>query len=87
MEHGQVKNNLLAQHNYYIETETAKAYFHHSETPEMLRDFLLSKSRRVKLILEIHKALSAIFEMRNYLNDMKFVNGLAEYVFNQFTAT
>jgi hypothetical protein len=87
MEHGQVKNNLLAQHNYYIETETAQAYFNHSETPELLRDFLLSKSGRVKLILEMHKALSAIFEMRNYLDDMKFVNGLAEYVFNQFTAT
>jgi queuine/archaeosine tRNA-ribosyltransferase len=87
MEHGQIKNNLLAQHNFYIETETATAYFNHSETPEMLRDFLLSKSGRVKLILEMHKALSAIYQMKNYLNDMKFVNGLAEYIFNKFTAT
>jgi predicted metal-binding protein len=86
MEYGQEKQHLLAQHNYYSETETAKAYFNHSETPEMLRDFLLSKSNRKKLILEMYEALSVIYEIKDYLNDMQVVNGLAEYIFHRFKA-
>jgi len=86
MEYGQEKQHLIAQHNYYSETETAKAYFNHSETPAMLRDFLLSKSHRVKLIQEMHEALTPIYEMSTYLNDMKYVNGLAEYTFHRFKA-
>jgi hypothetical protein len=86
MEYGQDKQHLLAQHNFYIETETANAYFNHSKTPAMLTDFILSKSHRFELIQEMHEALSAIYEMKDYLNDMKFVNGLAEYIFHRFKA-
>jgi hypothetical protein len=84
MDYGEEKQHLLAQHNYYIETETANAYFNHSETPAMLKDFLLSKSHRKELIQEIYQALSVIYEMKNNLNDMNFVNGLADYIFNTF---
>jgi len=86
MEYGQNKQHLLAQHNFYIETETAKAYFNQSETPGMLRDFLLSKSHRKMLIQEMYEALSAIYEMKDYLIDMQVVNGLAEYTFSRFKA-
>jgi hypothetical protein len=86
MPHGQDKQHLLAKHNYYIETKTARAYYDHSETPAMLRDFLLAHSHRKKLILEMHEALSGIYEMKDFLSDEKFVRGLAEYVFNRFKA-
>ena len=85
MPHGPEKHQFLAKHNYYIETETANAYFNHSETPAMLKDFLLSKSNRTELIKEIYQALSAIYEMRSNIDNMKFVNGLADFIFNTFT--
>jgi hypothetical protein len=84
MDYVEEKQHLLAQHNYYIETETANAYFNHSETPTMLKDFLLLKSHRTGLIQDIYQALSASYEMKNYLDNMKFVNGLADFIFNAF---
>lgn len=86
IEHGRPKQNLLALHNYYIEVETAQALYDQSETPDMLRDFLLSKSHRTKLILEMHEALTAVFEMKDYLSDYQFTQGLAEYIFQRFKA-
>ncbi|HPL67579.1 MAG TPA: hypothetical protein PLG94_13685 [Smithellaceae bacterium] len=86
MEHGREKQRLLALHNYYIETKSAKALYEHSETPAMLRDFLLAKSHREKLINEMYEALSGIYEMRAFLGDDKFTKGLAEYIFNRFKA-
>ena len=84
MDPGKEKQHLLAQHNYFIETETANAYFNHSETPAMLKDYLLSKSHRTELIQEMYKALSAIYEMKDFLNDKNLVNGLAECIFHRF---
>lgn len=87
MEHGPEKFSILAQHNYYIETQTAKAYFLHSETPAMLRDFLLSMSQRTKLIKEIYEALSAVDKMKEKLSDYNFTRKLANYIFSQFKET
>jgi hypothetical protein len=84
--HGRPKQHLLAQHNFFIEVETAKALYAHSETPDMLKDFLLSKSNRTKLIFEMHECMSAIYEMKGYLGDYQFARGLAEYVFERFKA-
>ncbi|MEI7636108.1 MAG: hypothetical protein WCJ37_02300 [Syntrophus sp. (in: bacteria)] len=84
--HGRPKQHLLAQHNYFIEVETAKAMNDHSKTPEMLRDFLLSHSHRKKLILEMHECMSAVYEMKGYLSDYQFVKGLTEYIFTRFKA-
>ena len=86
MSYGQEKQHLLAKHNYYSETKTAQAYYDHSETPAMLRDFLLAHSHRKKLILEMHEALSGIYEMRDFLSDDKFVKGLVEFIFHRFKA-
>jgi hypothetical protein len=86
IEHGQEKQHLLAKHNFFIEVETAKALYAHSETPDMLKDFLLSKSNRTKLIFEMHECMSAIYEMKGYLGDYQFARGLAEYVFERFKA-
>lgn len=84
--HGRDKQKLLALHNYFIEVETAQALYDHSGTPDTLRDFLLSKSHRTKLILEMHEALTAVFEMKDYLGDYQFTRGLAEYIFTRFKA-
>lgn len=78
------KHYLLAQHNYYIEIETAKAFFNHSVTPDALRDFLLSKSDRVKLINKIHAAVSLIYQMKESLNNKDVVNGIANHIFHYF---
>lgn len=84
MPHSPEKHQFLAKHNYLVETETAKAYFDHSETPTMLRNFLLSVSHRKNLILEMYEALSAVYEMKYYLNDKKVARGIAEHIFNHF---
>lgn len=78
------KHNLLAQHNYFIEIETAKEYFKHSVTPEALRDFLLSKSHRKDLIYKIHAALSLIYQMKELLNNKDIVNGIADQIYHYF---
>jgi len=84
--HGQYKQHLISKHNYFIEVETAKALYKHSETPAMLRDFLLSKSTRTKLILEMYDCLLAVHNMKDYFNDFKFAQGFAEFIFHQFKA-
>ena len=76
----------MALHNYVTEVETAKALYDHSQTPEMLRDFLLSKSHRTKLIGEIYECLSAVVSMKEQFSDFRFVKGFAEYIFSTFKA-
>ena len=77
---------LLALHNYVAEVETAKALYDHSETPRMLRDFLLSKSQRIKLIKEIYECLSAVVSMKDHFADFNFVKGFADFIFSNFKA-
>jgi hypothetical protein len=78
------KRQLSMKHNAFIEVETTKALYTHSETPDMLRDFLLSHSRRRKLIMEMHECLSGIDSMKGNLGDYVFAKGFAEYMFKRF---
>ena len=80
------KLQLLIRHNAFIEVETVKALCAHSETPDMLRDFLLTHSRRKKLILEMHECLSGIDYLKKNLGDYAFAKGFAEFIFKRFKA-
>ena len=88
MDNDNDKLQLLIKHNAFIEVETAKALYTHSQTPDMLRDFLLThcRSNKTKLILEIHECLSGIDLMKRNLGDFAFAKGFAEYIFKRFTA-
>jgi queuine/archaeosine tRNA-ribosyltransferase len=80
------KQNLLACHNYYIETRTAEALFEHSETTATLRDFLLANSTRFKLINEILEALYIVQVMKDKIDKAILIKRLANYIFTHFKA-
>jgi hypothetical protein len=86
MEYGSDKVQLLTKHNAFIEVETAKALYAHSETPDMLRDFLLKHcgSHRTKIIMEIHKCLKLIGPTKRSLGNYDLARGTAELMFQQF---
>lgn len=86
MPEGPEKQHLLAQHNFLIETQTAKALYNHCQNPVMLRDFLLTYSHRRKLILEIYECMSSIFSMMDELQEPKLIRGFCEYIYNHFKA-
>lgn len=87
MPEGTEKQQLLAQHNFLIETQTAKALYDHCETPSMLRDFLLKHSYRRKLIMEIYQCTSTIYDQIDELKDPKIIRGFCEYIYGHFGAT
>lgn len=87
MPEGTEKHHLLAQHNFLIETQTAKALYNHCETPSMLRDFLLTYSHRRKLSIDIYECTASIYNMIDELKDPKFIRGFCEYIYDHFGAT
>ncbi len=86
MANDNTKLQLLIKHNAFIEVETAKALYTHSETPDMLRVFLLRHSNRTKLIMEMFEFLSGIDSIKSKLSDFAFAKDFSEFTFKRFTA-
>jgi len=86
MPEGNVKQHLLAQHNFLAETQTAKALFDHCRTPQMLRDFLMIYFHRKRLIDEIYQCTAAICNEIDQLMNHRTIRGFCEFIFDHFKA-
>jgi len=63
------KAMFLSAHNLWVTEQAMREFFAHAETPESLRDFLMSKTNRKKDIDRVYKTLSMIHSVRHILTD------------------
>lgn len=63
------KTRLLMSHNYFVLQQAAEEFYKNSETPAMLKNFLLEKTGRKKDIDLVYRCITTIEAVKNILSD------------------